>query len=142
MVDGVPTYTEWITHNPDGLSMQYAMAQYNRAAVGGGPFVQSVVYADQYFWREQQKEATVTWSQHDGEKYRMPQYQVAGEDAAEFNRIAADINTYVAESRVKFITGELSLDDYESVYLKTLNDMGYERYLEILQEACDRYYTR
>ena len=142
MVGGVPTYTEWITHNPEGLSMQYAMAQYNRAAVGAGPFVQSTTYADQYFWREQQKEATVIWADHEGDIYRIPKYQVAKEDANEFSRIAADIDTYVAESRVKFITGEMSIDDYESVYLKTLNDMGYERYVEMLQEALDRFYAR
>ena len=48
----------------------------------------------------------------------MPQYQVSDADAAEFNKIAADINTYVKEARVKFVTGELSIDEYESVYLK------------------------
>lgn len=142
MVDGVPTYTEWITKNPDGLSMQQAMAQYNRAAVGGGPFVQSTVYAEQYFWRPQQREAAVTWSNHDGAKYRMPEFQVSELDAAEYSKIASDINTYIVEARVKFITGELSLDDYETVYLKTLEEMGLERYLEIIQEACDRYYAR
>ncbi len=142
MVDGVPTYTEWITQNPDGLSMQQAMAQYNRAAVGGGPFVQSVEYAKQYFWRPQQQEATETWSQHDGAKYRMPEFQVAEVDAAECAKIASDINTYVTESRVKFITGEWSFDDFETVYLKTLEDMGLARYKEIIQEACDRYYAR
>ncbi len=142
MVDGVPTYTEWITHNPDGLSMQQAMAQYNRAAVGGGPFVQSTVYAEQYFWRPEQQEATVTWADHEADQFRMPQYQVAAEDAAEYNRIKADIDTYVTEAKVKFITGELSLDDFDTVYIKTLKDMGVDRYLEIVQEACDRFYAR
>ncbi len=143
MVDGVPTYTEWITNNPDGLTMQQAMAQYNRAAVGGGgTFSQSVEYANQYFWREQQQEATVTWAQHDGAKYRMPYYSVAEEDAAEYSRIKADIETYVEEAKVKFVTGELSLDDFDTVYIKTLKDMGLDRMQEIVQEACDRFYAR
>ncbi len=143
MVDGVPTYTEWITHNPDGLSMQEAMAQYNRAAVGGGgTFCQSVEYAKQYFWREQQQEATVTWAQHDGYKYRMPNYSVAEADAAEYSRIKADIETYVEECKPKFISGEMSLDDFDTVYIKTLKDMGLDRMQEIVQEACDRFYAR
>lgn len=142
MVDGVPTYTEWITHNPDGLTMQQTMAQYNRAAVGGGPFVQSPAYASQYFWREQQQAASEVWAAHDGAKYVMPPFQVAAEDAGEYATIAADIATYVKEARVKFITGELSFDDFETVYLKTLEDMGLARYKEIIQEACDKFYAR
>ncbi len=142
MVDGVPTYTDLITHNPDGWTMQQAMAQYNRAAVGGGPFVQSTVYAEQYFWRPQQLDATVVWANHDADQFRMPRYQVAAEDAAEFSRIQTDIKTYVEESRTKFITGELSLDDYDTVYIKTLKEMGLDRMLEIIQAACDKFYAR
>ena len=34
MEDGYPRYTELITNNPDGLTMQYAMSQYMASAYG------------------------------------------------------------------------------------------------------------
>ncbi|MBQ4258643.1 MAG: extracellular solute-binding protein [Lachnospiraceae bacterium] len=140
--EGKPVYTEWITNNPDGLSMQYAMAQYNRAAVGGGPMVQTDEYARQYFWRPQQQDAVEQWNKNNGYLYTMPIYTVADENTAAYAKIKSDIETYVAESRVKFITGEMSLDDFDTVYIQTLKDMGIDEYLEIVQEACDRFYAR
>lgn len=142
MVDGVPTYTEWITHNPDGLGMQAAMGQYNRAAVGGGPFVQSDEYARQYFWRPQQIESLEQWNKTDAHKYNMPIYTVAEEDASEYASLGADITTFVAEARVHFVDGTWSIDEYEEKYLEPLKAMGVDRYLEIIQEACDRFYAR
>ena len=142
MVDGVPTYTEWITHNPDGLSMQKAMAQYNRAAVGGGPFQQSDDYARQYFWRPQQVAASEQWNKTEAHLYNMPVFTVAEEDASEYASLGADIETFVAEARVHFVDGTWSLDDYETLYLNKLEEMGLDRYLEIIQDACDRFYAR
>ncbi len=140
--NGDARYTDWITHNPDGLSMQYAMAQYNRAAVGGGPMVQTDEYARNYFWRPEQQEANKIWPDNMGEEYTMPEFTVDPADAAEYARLAADIKTYMEESRVKFVTGEYTADDFEAVYIPTLKDMGLDRYLEIIQEACDRFYAR
>ncbi len=142
MVDGVPTYTEWITHNPDGLPMQKAMAQYNRAAVGGGPFQQSADYARQYFWRPQQVASQEQWNKTESHLYNMPIFTVAEEDASEYATLGADINTFVSESRVKFVDGTWSIDEYEEKYLEPLKAMGLDRYLEIIQEACDRFYAR
>ena len=142
MVDGVPTYTEWITNNPDGLSMQYAMGQYNRAAVGGGPFVQSDDYARQYFNRPQQVDTIEAFNQHEGENYNLPIFTVAEEDASEYASLGADIETFVAEARVHFVDGTWSFDDYEKLYLEPLKEMGLERYLEIIQDALDRFYAR
>ncbi|MBQ4259986.1 MAG: extracellular solute-binding protein [Lachnospiraceae bacterium] len=142
MVDGVPTYTEWITHNPDGLSMQRAMAQYSRAAVGGGPFVQSDDYARQYFWRPQQIASQEQWNKTESHLYNMPIFTVAPEDASEYATLGADIDTFVAEARVKFVDGTWTIDDYEEKYLEPLKEMGLDRYIEIIQEACDRFYAR
>ena len=142
MESGEPVYTDWITHNPDGLSMQQAMGQYNRSAVGGGPMIQTYDYAKQYFWRPQQQLAMEVWSQNDSHNYCMPNFIVADEYAAEYAKIGADIATYVAESRVKFVNGDFAMDDFENVYIPTLKEMGLDRYLEIIQEACDRFYAR
>ena len=51
------------------------------------------------------------------------------------------IETYVQECNVKFIMGQMSLDDYDS-YRETLRSMGIERCTELQQAALDRYFAR
>ena len=49
-----------------------------------------------------------------------------------------DIETYVKEMHIKYITGSESLDTFDS-YLSTLKSMGIEDLLEIKQAQYDRY---
>lgn len=141
MVDGYPTYTDMIMKNPDGLTVQQAMAQYQRAWQNG-PFVQQKEYIEQYYALEQQQEALVAYTASDAAKYQLPAISAAEEDAAEFSKLTADITAYVSEMLIKYIKGEKSLDTFETEYLPTLKDMGVERVLEIYQDALDRYNAR
>ncbi len=59
------------------------------------------------------------------------------ESSTIYNAIAA----YIFETSLKFITGEESLDNWDN-YLKTLDDMGLEKMLQIRQNAYDRYMAR
>ncbi len=43
--------------------------------------------------------------------------------------------------RIKFITGEESLDNFDA-YLETLRNMGVEEYIAIEQAAYDEYLSR
>ena len=49
-----------------------------------------------------------------------------------------DIETYVEEMHIKYITGSESLDTFDS-YLSTLKSMGIEDLLELKQAQYDRY---
>lgn len=46
------------------------------------------------------------------------------------------INTYVSESTIKFVVGELPLSEWDE-YLETLDDMGLESFVELMQKAYD-----
>lgn len=138
MVDNYPTYTDLILNNSDGLTVQQAMAQYSLAAYVNGPFVQQKEYMEQYAARPQQKAAIETWMDCDALDYIVPALSIQ-EDADEFSKIGADITSYKGEMFIKFITGAVSLEDYESVYLKTLEEMGVKRYIEIAQKALDAF---
>ena len=66
---------------------------------------------------------------------------MTSEEGTELASLYTDIETYVQECNVKFIMGQMSLDDYDS-YRDTLRSMGIERCIELKQAALDRYNNR
>lgn len=141
MVDGYPTYTDVIMKNPDGLNISQAMAQYQRAW-SNGPFLQKEEYVEQYYVLEQQKQALDVWSVSDAIKYQLPAVVIAEEDAAGLSKLKADIDVYIGEMLVKFVTGQVSLDAFETEYLPTLKKMGIETVISMYQRALDNYNAR
>jgi hypothetical protein len=60
------------------------------------------------------------------------------EDVSTFNSIMADAGTYVEEMTVNFILGRTPLEEFES-YQATLQGMGVEEAVAIMQSALDSY---
>ena len=141
MIDGYPTYTDVIMNNEEGLSMQHAMIRYHRAA-HGAPYVQDKRYMEQYSQYPQQKAALEKWSTSKGLDYLVPTMVIPEEYSSEYDKLWADIKTYVAEMRIHYITGLKDLDTFESEYIATLKQMGIERILEIKQIAYEEYEAR
>lgn len=52
--------------------------------------------------------------------------------------VGVDIEKYVKEMRDKFISGDTSFEEWDN-YVKTLEDIGVEKYLEINEAAYERY---
>ena len=52
----------------------------------------------------------------------------------------ADVETYLDEMTVNFLTGVYSIDDYESV-IEEVNGMGLQELLAVRQAQYDRYYA-
>lgn len=141
MENGQPTYTELITKNPDGLNMQYALAQYTRSWSGDG-MLQDPLYIIQYSPFPQQKETLKRWTNSTAKDYKMPLVSVADEYANEYSALISDINTYTDEMTIRFITGQESLDNFEGTYLATLKSMNIERAIELQQMALDEFNAR
>lgn len=141
MVDGVPTYTDEILHNPDGLPIAQAMAKYIMACYQG-PTIQALGYQDQYYQMQQAKDAVANWSDANSREHKVPAITPSQEESSEFASIMNDINTYVAEMYSKFVLGQADIDAEYDNFVKTLNDFGLERALEIQQSAYERYQNR
>lgn len=141
MENGVPTYTDIIMHNPEGWTKQLALAQYTMAW-NDGPFVQDKRYSEQYADLPQQQAALKSWTTSDASKYDMPPVRVAEENASEYSKLTGDINTFISEMTVKYITGLESLDTFETEYLGTLQSMGVDRVIELQQGALDDFNAR
>lgn len=80
------------------------------------------------------------------EPYASKEYEVApplkftSEETTELQTITVELEKYITESRTKFIMGTSNLESDWDTYVKGLNDIGLEKYLEIQQKAYDRQF--
>lgn len=138
--DGKAVYTDLVLNNPDGLSPQQALSEY-QLAYGNGPFVQDKEYLMQYYSTDEQKNALEVWGKNDAKKYKLPRVTINAEESGEYASLISELETYRDEMIIKFVRGEISLDSFES-YQKTLENMGVNRLQEIVQKAYDEYQSR
>jgi len=140
MIDGYPTYTDTILNNPDGWSVAQSLSAYIRGNYNG-PFVQDIRYLEQYYTIDNQKETNAVWGATNAASYKIPPITPTAEESKEFSTIMNEINTYRDEMTLKFIFGTENLDDFED-YVKTIENMGLKRALEIQNAALERYQER
>ena len=138
MVDGYPTYTDLIMNNPDGWTIQQAMAGYS-LGYSGLISIQQDEYMEQYLTLAGQKKALENWCKVSDDIYFMPSLVYSGDVSAEYSRILSEIETYYDQMLVAYVNGTKSLDNIESEYLGTLNNLNVDRLIEIVQEAYDAY---
>ena len=60
---------------------------------------------------------------------------IAESDSTEFNDLRRTIHTYIGESVDRFIIGDLDIDRKWDAYAKQLDQIGLQRYLQILRAA-------
>lgn len=141
MKNGVPTFTDLIMKNPDGLTQQMALAQYTRSWSSDG-FVQDVGYINQYASMPQQQDASNKWMDSDVKQYKIPPLTISEKNLSKYAKYTSDLNTYVSEMFTKYVSGTESLDKFDSVYLKTLKDLGVDKVIQMKQEALDEFNSR
>ena len=56
----------------------------------------------------------------------------------EYNDLKTAIETYVNESTVRFATGDMDVSEWDN-YIKNLEGMGLDRYIELIQTGYDNY---
>lgn len=137
---GEPHFTDKIKNNPDGLSFAQAMAYYTF------PPARPVYQAwDRELDSVPEKDVVAfdVWSKGDS-AMSMPSASALAMDPAlytEYSTIMADIQTVVDEKTPQFISGVISLDEYDA-YLETIKGMNIDRAAEIVQEAYDAFMAR
>lgn len=73
---------------------------------------------------------------------RFPALPHTEEELQERATLYTDIRNYLITAKAQFITGEKDIDASWDAHIKTLNEMGLERLLEIDQAAYDRYLNK
>lgn len=137
--DGKAVFTEFVTNNPDGLSLANALALY--AGQENKPYIATGEAQIQKYALSVQQDSVVLWDTKGADiKVKIPG-NMTEEENEEYKEIMSDIKTYVSEYKLKFILGTESLDNYE-VFRENLIKMGIERAIEIKQAAYDRFASK
>lgn len=136
MVDGKPVFTEFVLHNPDGLSIEKALSIY--AGCNNKPFLVEKDYMLGGYAYDVQKESLEVWETPDAPKRNLPPSSMTGAETAEYNSIMTDIDTYVNEYKLKFILGTEPLENFPQ-FVDNIRKMNIERAIEIRQAEYDRF---
>jgi len=140
--NGFPRYTDLITNNPDGLSMNEIMSLHMRS-MSSGPFVQSPNYVVQFQRLPQQINAIELWGDQDNPASTlMPPVSYSAEETQAIARILGDLNTYRLEMVANFIIGNASLDNDWDAFVENMINMGAHEVIEVHQQAVDRFFAR
>jgi putative aldouronate transport system substrate-binding protein len=132
--DGNPHYTDLIVNN-ELYGPEYALQVY---CLWRAPMLTDCnKFADIY--SADIIDASEIWGTNRDNSYKIPDGVSMDSDASdEYSQLLAEVATYYSEMVPKFITGEVSLDQFDS-FVSTLQDLGADRCIELWQEALDTY---
>lgn len=139
-INGYPTFTDLIFHNPNGWPVAQSLATY-ALSQGSGPYIQDARYLEQYYALPEQAAAVKTWPFPEMLKHLMPPVTPTPDESREYAQIMGEITTYQTEMEVKFILGTESLSNFDT-YVSTIKRMGIDRAAAIQDAALIRYAKR
>ena len=140
MVDGKPQFTDLVVNNPD-MAFDIAISVYCEFN-GGGYYVLNDKTDSNY--TEVQLAARANWVENSDDAYNYPGYAALNaEESSIYGAKIGDVNTYVEEMTLKYITGgePLTKDSFQS-YQDTLDGFGMQECIAVYQSAYDRYLAR
>lgn len=145
-VDGFPKFVDEITNNKEGISITEMLHRYCRVSQACPGYTSQKLNEDtmeQIYVYDRQMEALRTWSAatEGASKHMMPGISSSSDDADELSALNGEIHTYVDEMVFKFIKGDVSLDKFDE-FRDTLKKMNVKRFIEINQNAYDRFMKR
>lgn len=134
--DGTPWYTDMIINNPDGLTMTQALCFYVGYMVPCAADYTVYNIASLTTWAD----FVDAWSKADN-AWRMPDVSLTAEEQEDYAAASADVDTYLDETLIKFVIGELDVDDdavWEE-YISSMESLGVNTMIEIYEAAYARY---
>ncbi len=139
--DGYPHFTDFVRNNPDTSASQMKAITVD--------FATGAMY---YPWfsqwdlaTEKQNSCYEAWSATTGDDmWNVPTHiTLTTEEAETYSAYYGDIETYVSETILKWIVGEMPLDDAAwNEYIQNVERMNVAECLEAYQAALDRYNQR
>lgn len=135
--DGEPELTELVTNNPDGYDFTLALIKYTSSTPC------SICINERNFlgYTDAQVKALELWMRNTTSAMA-PGAVWTVDDQTEYAGIMSDLGSYVSTICLQFITGEKSMDDWDSFVEETYASFDIERATELYQTAIDAYLTR
>jgi putative aldouronate transport system substrate-binding protein len=118
-----------------------ALAQYNNTlAYRNAQVVPKDIYSGAGYERRL-FEATNMYKGHEDKAQFYPQTSVWPDPAlgSELATLQTNLDSYVSQAQLAFITGSKNIDSGWDAFVKGLDSTGMKRYLEIQQQAYDKY---
>jgi len=138
--NGVPKFTDLVYKNPKGLNSKQVMELYLRAA-DEGMIINDRRFQDLEYFRPQQQAAMKRRTFSTAGDHNFPSVSLTTKEGEELAVIMTEVQTFVEEAFVKFLTGITPLEDFDG-YFKKLDDLGIKRAIQIQQAAYDRFVAR
>ena len=134
--NGNPQYTDLVVNHPLGV------AEARRIYVGTVTNIPaSAAMAAQYFDPEVAEANRVWLSNNVADDYRIPSLTYSDEVRDTRTDLYNTIKSYVDEMGLKFVTGEISLDQYDE-YEKKLETLGLQQLLKLTNDAYKEFVER
>jgi putative aldouronate transport system substrate-binding protein len=135
--DGNVEYTDLIVKNPNGLSLDQAIGQYSPWPGGGVPRLIVPKYDKGGHMSQSAVDATKLVEPFLPKKI-LPQLLFKQDEQDQVKAMEADLNTYITEMQVKFVTGAAPISEWDN-YVSTLKKMNVDKWLALYQAAYDRF---
>ena len=136
MENGKPIFTDYVMNNPDGLSPKNAIGTFSFAQ-SSGPFILSqdeVTQLDDEAVNRAKQDCIIPFLE-ESKKYVIPgSTSFSSEDDAVRRAVMADVDTYVDEMIIKFVSGREPLTNWDT-YVQKVKDMGIDEVVEIYQRT-------
>lgn len=134
--EGKPWYTDCILNNPDGLTVIQAQCMYLGYIMPCYSDFTKYNITAVSTW----KELVDVWKTADN-TYAIPSIALTTAETEQYNKAYSDVSTYLDECLVKFMIGDLDIDDDEiwNEYLNTMRDLGVQDMIDAYTTAMVRY---
>jgi putative aldouronate transport system substrate-binding protein len=140
-LEGTPLYKRTTgSKAPKNISWD-AMAQYNvTLAYRNAQVVPTDIYSEDGYERRL-FQATQTYKGHEDKAQFFPATSVWPDPSlsSELATLQTNLTSYVNQNQLAFITGQKNIDTDWDAYVKGLDSTGMTRYLQIQQQAYDKY---
>jgi putative aldouronate transport system substrate-binding protein len=134
--DGEYVYMDHIRHSEDDLTLDQEVAKY-LTWVGGIPAILKEDYFQGSEKTPSSMEAAETLEPYIIDEI-WPAFTYTEEENKKLSALATDIEKYVDEMRDKFISGDVPFSEWDK-YVKTIENMKLDDYLDIQNAALERY---
>lgn len=135
----VPMFNDYVWENAEGFTWNDVINAYTWGG-SGGPFFTNWKLASQTLRLPQQQDALAKWEAFDDTR-RMPPLTLTTEESTRYAALMNEIETYVSEMQLKFITGITPLGDFDK-FTANIEKLGIAECIEIQQAAMDRFNQR
>lgn len=134
--DGVPRFSDLIYNNP---TYDYRTAVFIYVMDAGPTVVDPMRGTGTY--TQEQLDSWSDWTDANLDySHVIPNKAVLKAENDEYNNIMSDIETFMDQMTVAYVTGANSFDGFETEFVEELKNMNIERCIELYQEAYDSFY--